>query len=262
MKGEWIEMESSIRKILLISLVGFFISRLLITGVQNNEIVEETIERREHSKEAIYRGNTMRIVSVNGVPGTLYKNIVRDKSLTLDYFLNIRYGLTYCDMVKEIGTPDGSIGSGLIREFYIIGEYYIVFPLGGNSTSDTKIEFLSVCNDEGILCDINYAPSEEMNGKVKEEESYFMNMSTGKSFLQKEEVSISSFFEFKSTTQYEEVVKAIGEPQGKLPNGCLYYIAGDRYIVFPKGYEENSARLNELRVYSSKGVQYRLVYLE
>ena len=39
-----------------------------------------------------------------------------------DYFLNIDKNMTYSELIDKIGEPSGTVGSGIVRDYWRIGE--------------------------------------------------------------------------------------------------------------------------------------------
>lgn len=48
-----------------------------------------------------------------------------------DYFFNLDSDMTYDELVSEIGEPSGTVGSGIVRWYWRIGEdKYVVCNMG------------------------------------------------------------------------------------------------------------------------------------
>ncbi len=66
------------------------------------------------------------------VDGLMAYNITSDDILDIpvSYFTEIATDLTYGDLIKEIGEPSGTIGFGIVRVYWRIGEkkYAVLMP--------------------------------------------------------------------------------------------------------------------------------------
>ena len=49
-----------------------------------------------------------------------------DRNIDLTYFYDLDVNTTYEKIVKEIGKPNGAIGSGIIIPYYQVGDQYVV----------------------------------------------------------------------------------------------------------------------------------------
>lgn len=69
------------------------------------------------------------------VGGLIAYNIRSDDILEIpeEYFTSLDKNMTYDELVAEIGEPSGTVGSGIVRDYWRIGEnkYATVAVLGG-----------------------------------------------------------------------------------------------------------------------------------
>lgn len=58
------------------------------------------------------------------VGGLIPYNVTSDRIIAIpeEYFLNIDPNMSYDELISEIGEPNGMVGSGIVRDYWRIGE--------------------------------------------------------------------------------------------------------------------------------------------
>ncbi|MDR2598754.1 MAG: hypothetical protein LBC73_00570, partial [Oscillospiraceae bacterium] len=129
--------------------------------------LEHIYTENDNTDEDMQRGLTI----IGGVVATMVNPAV---DVGVEFFQNLNAGVTYNDIVSEIGKPTGAMGSGLIRPYYAIDgglfvvmnfthddeglyEHLISMEVYDRESILFKIE-LTVDNDKGNM--IEYKPAE------------------------------------------------------------------------------------------------------
>lgn len=82
-----------------------------------------------------------------------------DRELDINYFYNLGCNTTYSKIEKEIGKPNGGMGSGLVRPYYEVGSQYVVMSFSLNDKGEyDKLSEMSLYTAEEYIGDIPMKP--------------------------------------------------------------------------------------------------------
>ena len=175
------------------------------------------------------------------------------KNLNVEYFINdIDSDTTYKDLEREIGPVTGSIGSGVIRDYYETeGLIFLDYWRNAQSGKGRVVDF--------IVQDT----SRNYNGLIMYVEKYFKSteyikklFAEGKiiSDVDKIEIKPRQFFDLNYEYTYEDIVNLYGKPHGITDNNRIYYHINSYYVFFQVNFSSNSeSKLNYIDLYSEDG---------
>lgn len=81
----------------------------------------------------------------------IYYDIERPDYYSLDYFCNIDGTYTYQRIINEIGEPNGTFGSGIVRDYWKVDDKYILIHYNHESGIVLKVQ---QCNTEEVEEDL------------------------------------------------------------------------------------------------------------
>ena len=174
------------------------------------------------------------------------------KNLNVEYFINnIDSDTTYEDLEREIGPFTGSIGSGIVRDYYKAEDLVFLdnWLLGSSTKGPVIFEVEDISeNYKGLIMYI------EKNFKSTE---YIKKLFAEKKIISdvdKIEIKPRQFFDLNDEYTYEDIENLYGKPHGITDNNRIYYHINSYYVFFQVNFSSNSeSKFNYIDLYSEDG---------
>ena len=174
------------------------------------------------------------------------------KNLNVEYFINnIDSDTTYEDLEREIGPFTGSIGSGIVRDYYKAEDLFFLdnWLIGSSAKGPGIFEVEDMSGKyKGLVMYIEkYFKSTEYIKKLFAEKKIISDAN-------KIEIKPRQFFDLNDEYTYEDIENLYGKPHGITDNNRIYYHINSYYVFFPADFSSNpKSKLNYMDVYSENG---------
>ena len=185
------------------------------------------------------------------------------KNLNVEYFINnIDSDTTFIDLEREIGPFTGSIGCGIVIDYYEAEELFFLHEISEKTDKiiELKVEDM-FGNCKGLIMYI------ETNFKSTEYIKKLFAENKIMSDANRVKIKPRQFFDLNDEYTYEDIVNLYGKPHGITDNNRIYYHINSYHVFFPADFSSNpESKLNYIDLYSEDGkfkcrIQYTPIFL-